>query len=1637
MKRFNKSNQCDAILARGGGNATAAGVTFQAQFGAWLASQLLAERPLDACLTGKRLQSLRFETEAPVDDILVETDEGWIFIQAKTSLTLSVSPKGDLAKTVDQFVRQWLACSTGNGGYGWNRPLLPDRDRLVLALGPRASRSLSVDLAQGIAALQTAGSAPLPKSKADAVRKFEELIEQAWRAVTGQSATATDIRAISNLVTILTFDFDGADRQTATAILSQVLDTPAQAGITFSTIVQHCQEMMRQRTGCDMPELRRALLAEGVPLAAPPSYRKDVENLRAYSERVQTQLSDYEATIVAGAQVRIERQCTDAVVSAARIGSLLIVGEPGAGKSAVINASASKLRAEGHDVIELAVDRLPVKSLSDLKMELGLSHPLRDVLINWPGDQPAYLFIDALDATRGGDNELVFRTLMADVLLFETRQWHVIASIRTFDLRLGEQFRHLFSGRPPDKEFADAAFPSVVHIHVPPWTPAELGKLLQDAPMLATAIDAGGERLRELAMVPFNTRLLADLISGGLAPTAFGQIQSQVQLLGLYWNHRVEMHGIGAELCVEAAVKQMIESRSLRARKLDAARPNALAFDALLHENVFVSLKQEQFVAFRHHILFDYAASRVYLRTDKLEHTAILLANGNGLGLMLAPALGFALQQLWNDAEGGHRRFWDAITRFSGDPACDPVARSVAARTASELPLVPGDAIGLLAGLPMRGETKKRSTTALSHAVGALVVRIEDNQLVALDPWCELAELASVHVEDTVWSLRTLLYALNERSSSEVHRAQLGRAARKLLAYSLDTSNATSQLTVSAIDFVGTTYASDINASRQLLWRLFQPARFQDHADQEIPWLVRKLKPISDVDPDFVADIYEGAFSANITDDSRTLISQSQILSLSSNRRQDYQSALWSLKEFFPHFLKTHPLHAVQALIRAISGYVMHAHPIGKDARAWSIPTPTGKACLQEDHCYIWAWNINEEHGDNALGLTKAFVKHLEAAEPDIARIMVQEIVERNKLGVLWSRTLMVASKRAEDVGDLLWPIATQEPFLASLDTQKDAIDFIASRYPFEDTTSREIFERKAMGFRFDQAKQPEDARKEVLATLFSCVGEHNLSTIEARTLLKKEKKTASSHRPRNKRPFSVSTSAGSPEKWWWLKRAGVDLEAPDVARILSETEGIKKNLGLENRDDEIANIFTAINHVNDLIEMVASLDHNLPESLMYYAYGVAAKGVVKLSRLPAESLQGQDSMLLSLIELVIRLAETPAELASAKSEASFESSASWSSPDARVDTAEAIMQLCRINGEIVEKLRPTMEMLLSMQNPAARMQIAERLTVLWNSSRPLMWELAHRVARTEPNRGVLRFFANRFLGSTIHADPERVEKLVFTLHGRNFNRAEKATRSLYKEIGCLFALLWITHGRPAPRRTLKNWIADPHTFEAELSSAIAISRDALVFKYQNPTPRDIEITRRAQEFCSWSVAAMAEGLERYLSDTQQGEPTETEKERGTLYAKLLNQLCNQIYFASGAFQSDKNNKSSLETDEAKRGFLSDMQQVLARIADAGTPGTIHHLIELLDFLVPADPATVFDLVAHALLGAGRKHGYQFESLGAERFVEIVGYYLADHRELFADEQRRENLVACLDVFMEAGWPAARRLLYRLPELLQ
>jgi hypothetical protein len=125
-------------------------VTFQGALGASFAAAVIADRPLDARFgTGTvRVRELRFETEAPLDEILVATNvDGYVFTQAKTSLTLAKKLDSELGKTAGQIVRQWRACLEGNGSLGWNRPLVRGRDLFLIAVGPGAAGTVTNDLA--------------------------------------------------------------------------------------------------------------------------------------------------------------------------------------------------------------------------------------------------------------------------------------------------------------------------------------------------------------------------------------------------------------------------------------------------------------------------------------------------------------------------------------------------------------------------------------------------------------------------------------------------------------------------------------------------------------------------------------------------------------------------------------------------------------------------------------------------------------------------------------------------------------------------------------------------------------------------------------------------------------------------------------------------------------------------------------------------------------------------------------------------------------------------------------------------------------------------------------------------------------------------------------------------------------------------------------------------------------------------------------------------------------------------------------------------------------------------------------------------------------------------------------------------
>ena len=240
----------------------------------------------------------------------------------------------------------------------------------------------------------------LTRAEAGALEDFDICLGLAWANVTNVPLPDTVVQEISRLTFVYAIDPSGADRAALAAALAPATASPSNGASVLHLLERISGDLMSTRGGIDLPHLRRDLLGRGAALTARPDFRGDIAALRAHTEQVERNLRDYEIIKVeTGQPIGIERHLQVAVNAAAPGGHLLLIGEPGAGKSAVLNALGRALKELGHDVVELAADRFSIELLEGLSSSaLRLRHNLVDVLHAWDGPNSGFLLIDALDA---------------------------------------------------------------------------------------------------------------------------------------------------------------------------------------------------------------------------------------------------------------------------------------------------------------------------------------------------------------------------------------------------------------------------------------------------------------------------------------------------------------------------------------------------------------------------------------------------------------------------------------------------------------------------------------------------------------------------------------------------------------------------------------------------------------------------------------------------------------------------------------------------------------------------------------------------------------------------------------------------------------------------------------------------------------------------------------------------------------------------------------------------------------------------------------------------------------------------------------------------------------------------------------
>lgn len=161
----------------------------------------------------------------------------------------------------------------------------------------------------------------------------------------------------------------------------------------------------------------------------------------------------------------------------------------------------------------------------------------------------------------------------------------------------------------------------------------------------------------------------------------------------------------------------------------------------------------------------------------------------------------------------------------------------------------------------------------------------------------------------------------------------------------------------------------------------------------------------------------------------------------------------------------------------------------------------------------------------------------------------------------------------------------------------------------------------------------------------------------------------------------------------------------------------------------------------------------------------------------------------------------------------------------------------------------------------------------------------------------------------------------------------------------------------------------------------------------------------------------------------------EADQRRWRALAHLADSIGRQLYFASGAYRDSDSEPKIIRGVPERTRFWKEAHPSLELLAEFGYPSLVHHLRKTLVYLLQFDPVKVFLLIGK-VVEKGKPHGYQYESLAVDLIVGVVERFIAEYRHhLQENEDCRRTFIEILDTFIEAGWPAARRLTYRLEEI--
>jgi hypothetical protein len=345
----------------------------------------------------------------------------------------------------------------------------------------------------------------------------------------------------------------------------------------------------------------------------------------------------------------------------------------------------------------------------------------------------------------------------------------------------------------------------------------------------------------------------------------------------------------------------------------------------------------------------------------------------------------------------------------------------------------------------------------------------------------------------------------------------------------------------------------------------------------------------------------------------------------------------------------------------------------------------------------------------------------------------------------------------------------------------------------------------------------------------------------------------------------------------------------------------------------------------------------------------------------------------------------------------------------------------------------------LSDENPLVRMHAAHGFRAVYaNESHHSRIGMLGDLLRREPDANVKHALLWE-LGSEAYESPLEVDEILRQLAEDQEPTDEEPRDDNGDDLAVdILLTLALRDQTPFATESLRKWaLAAPRS--AEALRAIYLVRDYLAPNSDPP------VQERAFDFIG--IAADA-SLERWSENLHEHSPnalaSQPDLNELNHSLKILDNIANQIYFASGAFDAQRNGAPSAEPNDGSDSLVpSDPHE---RFADSALPvlmtcsrtkvaPIVHHVVETLIYLAPLDEQRALLAVADAAASDGV---YAADPLSGDVVIPYLRRLLAEQRSLVLfDDGGVTAFRKLLEAFASSGNESALALVLTFAEVFR